>query len=98
MSISNETVHFLDYGIQYYSMARAAFWTQFGSAGGNAFHHAIEMLLKAELSKGHSLSVLSKRPFSHDLPHLWTEFKEAASPLTISVCLTRRSRTSTHSS
>jgi hypothetical protein len=74
MNTGLELDHFMRYGVQYYGSARTAFHDRYFPVCGNIFHHAIEMLLKAELSRDHSLDQLKKR-FGHDLAKLWIEFK-----------------------
>jgi hypothetical protein len=67
---------FFDLGVQYYVTARFAAQAQLIPVVGNLFHHSIEMLLKAELSKTHSSKQLRHRKFSHDLKRTWKEFQK----------------------
>jgi hypothetical protein len=67
--------HFLDLGVQYYVAARAAMLAGLVPVCGNIYHHAIEALLKSRLSQKYSRDTLSKKPFGHNLPTLWSEFK-----------------------
>jgi hypothetical protein len=62
---------FLKLGVQYYAAARAI---RLLPVTGNLYHHALEMFLKAGLSRKYSLTAL-KRQFGHKLPDLWREFK-----------------------
>ena len=49
---------------------------QNGFFTGNLIHHAVELLLKGELSKTVPLEDLkNKKKFGHKLPKLWTTFK-----------------------
>src|SRR5882724_4655376 len=75
MPISNEDAEFLTLGIQYYAAGRSAAWAGLMPVCGNLCHHAVEMLLKAGLSRKHSLAELKKNPFSHSLPYIWETFK-----------------------
>ena len=74
MNTGLDVDHLLRYGAQYDGAARTAFHDRYFAVCGNIFHHAIEMFLKAELSRDHSLNQLRKC-FGHDLPKLWIEFK-----------------------
>ena len=58
---------------QYYTAARSSAWTGLWICG-NLYHHAIEMYLKAGLSRRFSLKDL-KNKFSHRLNDIWKEFK-----------------------
>src|SRR5258708_5472564 len=60
MPISNEDAEFLTLGIQYYTAGRSAAWAGLMPVCGNLCHHAVEMLLKAGLSRKHSLAELKK--------------------------------------
>lgn len=69
--------HFLGLGVQYYVAARAAALAGLLPVCGNLYHHAIEMCLKAVLSRTHSLKALRNRSFGHDLNTQWSAFKAA---------------------
>jgi hypothetical protein len=75
MTTSQEELHFLSLGIQYYVAARSAVLAGLVPASGSLFHHAAEMFLKARLSQKYTLTDLSQRPFGHKLPALWEAFK-----------------------
>jgi len=65
---------FFDLGMQYYIAARSsAVLTKLMPVCGNLYHHAVEMFLKAGLSRKYSLDEVYK--FQHDLPKLWDAFK-----------------------
>jgi hypothetical protein len=69
-----QVTQFAELGVQYYVAARSAAWAGLLPVCGNLYHHALEMLLKAALSRNHSLEKL-KRTFSHNLIELWKSFK-----------------------
>jgi hypothetical protein len=67
-------LRFEQLGVDYYVLARSAVLAQQRSpVCGNIFHHAIEMFLKAGLSRRLSLEELTR--FKHDLRRLWRAFK-----------------------
>lgn len=62
--------------LQFYVTGRAAALAGSTVVCGVLFHHAVERLLKGQLSKTIPLQKLKqKSKFSHELPNLWTEFK-----------------------
>src|SRR6266511_3456198 len=68
--------HFYKIALEYYVSGRAALLCGNTRTPGNLLHHAVEMLLKGQLSKTIPLEVLAARKkFGHDLPKLWTAFK-----------------------
>jgi hypothetical protein len=69
------TAHFLvRSGYEYYGNARFAMYAQNISICGVLFHHAVEMLMKADLAKnGKSLSELAS--MRHNLKGLWRAYK-----------------------
>ena len=67
---------FFKIGTQYYIAGRFAAFAWFHPVAGNLFHHAIEMYLKGALSETKSLCDLRK--LSHDLPRVWSSFKNQA--------------------
>jgi hypothetical protein len=69
-------------GVQYYATARAAARFELMPTSGNQFHHAIEMMLKADLAKTESLPNL-KNKYRHHLKKLWgaSKLKHPASAL-----------------
>jgi hypothetical protein len=65
---------FVRSGYEYYANARFAMHAQSSYVCGNLFHHAIEMLLKADLAKnGNSLEELER--MRHNLKRLWRAYK-----------------------
>ena len=66
--------HFLHLGMQYYVAARSAALAGLIPVCDNLFHHAIEMFLKARLSRAQSLKNL-KDSLGHKLKPLWDTFK-----------------------
>jgi hypothetical protein len=65
---------FFDLAFQYYVAGRTAFWLGLSTVPGNILHHAIEMGLKAVLSKwGWELGQL--RNLNHRLSETWEKFK-----------------------
>jgi len=65
---------FVSLGCEYYATARFAMHAQRSWVCGNLFHHAVETLLKAGLSKnGKSLSELER--MVHRLKKLWRAYK-----------------------
>lgn len=65
---------FVSTGIEYYVSGRFACLEGLVNVGGNLCHHAVEMMLKAHLIENHEPEELRRRPFGHDLPHLWQTF------------------------
>ena len=61
-------------GFQYYCCGKLALMAQQMLVYGVIYHHAVEMFLKARLSRKYSLKHL-KDNFGHDLPKLWDAFK-----------------------
>jgi hypothetical protein len=66
--------HLFDVGMQYYVVGRAAALGRQARVAGNLLHHAVEMLLKGELSKLLSLEQIKKQ-YGHFLVKTWNEFK-----------------------
>lgn len=66
---------FYRYALDYLVAGRAATLAWCPAIAGNLFHHAVEMLLKGALSKNTPLATL-KKAYGHDLPKLWTAFKD----------------------
>jgi hypothetical protein len=66
---------FLDLAMQYYVAARFAATAGLMPVSGNLYHHAIEMLLKAYLSRSVPLATLKNQEFGHDLERNWLQFK-----------------------
>jgi hypothetical protein len=74
--MGNSELDFLADGFQYLGAARHAYRCGFMPVAGNLFHHAFEMICKAKLlDAGRTVDQLSKRPYRHDLFHIWTDFK-----------------------
>jgi len=70
----NYAYFFVRSGYEYYANARFAMHAQSSYVGGNLFHHAVEMLLKAGLAKnGKSLGELER--MRHNLKRLWRAYK-----------------------
>ncbi len=72
--LSRACYHFFELGIQYYVVARFGAMAKLIPVTGNLYHHAIEMFLKGQLAKTHTLEQLKKN-FSHRLPDTWSAFK-----------------------
>jgi hypothetical protein len=66
---------FLLVGMEYYITARSAALANLINVYGNLYHHAIEMLLKAVLSRRYSVDQLRSKKLGHNLPILWDRFK-----------------------
>jgi hypothetical protein len=65
---------FVRSGYEYYANARFAMRAQSSRVCGNLFHHAVEMLLKADLAKsGKPLEELER--MRHNLKRLWRAYK-----------------------
>src|ERR1700694_886065 len=75
MSARREDEEFLKLGVQYYVAARSAAWAGLLPVCGNLYHHALEMFLKAGLSRKHLLSELRSNKFGHKLINTWDAFK-----------------------
>src|SRR4051812_17203361 len=67
-------MHLFKVGMQYYIAGRAAARWQLVPIAGNLLHHAIEMLLKGELSKTLRLEDIKKQ-YGHLLVKTWNAFK-----------------------
>jgi hypothetical protein len=65
---------FMKLGVQYYVAARQSAWSGLWVCG-NLYHHALEMFLKAGLSRKYSLRELRKQ-FGHELIAIWNAFKD----------------------
>lgn len=66
--------HFSNLAVQYYIAGRQAAMAALMPVAGNLYHHAIEMILKARLSKFKSLRDLKN--LGHKLEANWDEFKK----------------------
>ena len=66
-------LHMFTIGMQYYLVGRAAAWGHQVPVAGNLLHHAVEMLLKGELSKTLPLEEVKK--YRHFLVKTWNAFK-----------------------
>lgn len=66
---------FMGLGVQYYIAARYAALARLLPVCGNLYHHALEMFLKAGLSRKHSLESLRSKKFRHKLIDIWNAFK-----------------------
>jgi hypothetical protein len=64
---------FMKLGVQYYVTARQSAWSGLWVCD-NLYHHALEMFLKAGLSRKYSLRELRKQ-FGHELIAIWNAFK-----------------------
>jgi hypothetical protein len=74
---------FFDLAMQYYIAARvSAVLVGLMPVCGNLYHHAVELFLKAGLSRKYSMRDLANRhKFGHCLPKIWAAFKaDFASP------------------
>ena len=72
-------LHAAEYALQYYVTGRYAVAAQFSPISASLLHHAVELLLKACLSRGDSADVIRQygsrnRGYGHRLATLWTEF------------------------
>ena len=63
-------LHLFGLGLDYYIAGRAAAMAGLAPVAGNLLHHAVEMLVKADLSKTIPLVELKARRFGHGLPAL----------------------------
>ncbi len=73
MSVQGTEIQFWQLGVEYYASARFAVRGGLILVCGNLFHHAIEMFLKAWLSR--TLNNVQLRRLKHDLNKIWTKFK-----------------------
>jgi hypothetical protein len=71
---SDGSRHFFNVGMQYYIAGRAAAQAQLVPVAGNLLHHAVEMLLKGDLSRTVPLGDL-KNKYGHRLIKTWDAFK-----------------------
>lgn len=71
---SDAHFQFFTVGIQYYVVARFGAMAKLIPVAGNLYHHAVEMLLKGQLAKSHTLEQLKKN-YSHRLSETWAAFK-----------------------
>jgi hypothetical protein len=67
-------MHLMLMGIQYYVAGRAAARCHLIPVTGILMHHAVEMILKSDLSRTRALEEI-KQEFGHDLVRAWTAFK-----------------------
>lgn len=67
-------LHLFAIGMQYYIVGRAAARGHQVPVAGNLLHHAVEMLLKGELSRTLSLEEIKKQ-YNHFLVRAWNAFK-----------------------
>src|SRR5438094_10182959 len=65
--------HFFGMGLQYYAAGRFSVLAGFIPVSGNLLHHAVEMLLKGQLSRRLTLAQLKR--LSHQLVEVWGDFK-----------------------
>ena len=80
---------FLVLGSEYYALARYSSSVSYMPICATLFHHAIELLIKGYLIRGHTLDNLKK--IGHDLSKLWYLFKTA----TVNTALERYNTTIT---
>lgn len=67
---------FFRIAVEYYLNGRAAAFCGCLLTTGNLLHHAVEMMLKGELSRRVSLANLKdNKKFGHSLPKCWSAFK-----------------------
>ena len=66
-------MNFFGFGFQYYLAGRYAVAAQLLPVAANLLHHAIEMLLKGELTH---LDEKQRRSMGHDLTKLWPAYKK----------------------
>jgi hypothetical protein len=71
---SDAFVRFYTIALEYYVTGRASLLCGNTLITGNLLHHAVEMLLKGQLSKTTPIGDL-KKLFGHKLPKLWAAFK-----------------------
>jgi hypothetical protein len=76
MTSTNADEKFLDFGFQYYIAARFGTRARLSPVAGNLFHHAIEMFLKAYLSRSMSSDAM-KNKLGHKLKRQWDAFKSS---------------------
>src|SRR6266700_7552145 len=82
MPIRPAEEEFMKLGVQYYAVARQSAWSGLWVCG-TLYHHAIEMFLKAGLSRQHSLQELGSYKFRHKLIVIWNAFKAEFPPVTL---------------
>jgi hypothetical protein len=63
-----------EYGLEYYVAGRFTVMARMTMTPGSQFHHAIELMLKAQMAKTLSLADVKTR-FRHGLVELWEAFK-----------------------
>src|SRR6267143_1699546 len=70
----------IEYGLQYYIAGRFAVHAQFTPVCANLLHHAVELLIKANLSRGDSPTAIRgyghRQSYGHALASAWQEFKK----------------------
>ena len=66
---------FISTALQYYVTGRYAVLAGQVPVAGNLLHHSIEMFLKGGLAKK-QMALNELKGFGHNLPKLWTKFKE----------------------
>jgi hypothetical protein len=71
------TPKLLRYGIQYYISGRHTFFCSYFPVSANLFHHASEMILKAELSNQLTYDDVVK--LNHKLKKIWEQYKSIKS-------------------
>jgi hypothetical protein len=71
--MSDVRQEFIYYGFQYYMLGRCGVAAWAHPVAANLFHHAVEMLLKAELAR-HTTEE-DRRKLGHRLPDIWEAFK-----------------------
>jgi hypothetical protein len=75
-AMTRAEMQFWRLGTDYYIAGRSALFLKLVRIYGNIYHHAIETLLKAGLSREISLHDLrNPKKFGHDLDKLWPAFK-----------------------
>jgi hypothetical protein len=63
--------NFFKAALEYYVDGRASAFCGCFLTTGNLLHHAVEMMLKGQLSRTISLDLADKKKFSHSLPKCW---------------------------
>jgi hypothetical protein len=82
--VTRTEMQFWRLGVEYYIAGRSALVFRLLRISGNIYHHAIELLLKAGLSRTISLDDLKNpKKFGHNLDKLWPAFKARFSSDTI---------------
>jgi hypothetical protein len=74
--------YYFNLATQYYVTARWAIFTISGTVAGNLFHHAVELYLKGDLSRGVPRNQLII--FGHNLNRLWKAYKRKYSAVDLS--------------